>query len=453
MRWMFPCERIPMDNHADAPLISSTMIHQPIFSFRGLMLTGAVLFGSLTISPALEPRTWISLDGRTLDAELIKTEGEIVELKDKEGRILKIPKLSLSFGDLDYIAEYAPQQKSGALGAKPPSNVRIPNPAKEMKFSNKTVKKEAGKLKLGGLTLGYCETPHFKVLYSKGIDPMDTAEQAERFWHDTAFFHGSFAGKFKDRRMALVLAEGVEDYKTITEWYGEILNGAGQTAAAKQILADMDKTGALGLNLPAEYAADNGLLTDATMIRIKMRGQTHGTEAKGVWDSFRCHILAQSMLGFQAGGQSSFAREGQFAIFTGYCYQKEIDLSGASVTVLIQKDTGKSSSTSASYDTGRNWAAELKRRLRKGDVKLNLTVLWGSSANDAKPDDFALAYSFSRFLQSTPARLTAYGKLMERVSTAKQVPDPDGVARIYGLNDAPALEKEWRAYVDSGDFR
>ena len=422
--------------------------------FRRGFLTGAALIALATAAPALEPRTWISLDGRTIDAELIKTEGDIVELKDKENRILKVPKSSLSFGDLDYLAEYAPDEKAGSLGSKPTPPPKIPNPAKEMKFNNKLVKKDAGEMKLGGLAMKFYETPHFKILYSKGVDPSDTAEQAERLWHTTAFFHGSFAGKFKDRRMAIIMADGEKDFKTVGAWYGEILTAAGRTEAANLLRSEWDKGSGMGLALPAEFAESNGLLSDATLIRIKARGkQTMGAEAKGVWDSFRTFVLSKDLLGIQAGGLASFAKEGQFAIFTGYSYHMEIGLTGASATGQIQKNTGKDVSISASYDTGKNWAAELKRRLRKGDVKLNLTILWGSSQNDAKPDDFAMAYSFSRFLQSTPARLTAFGKLMERISTSKQVPDPDGVAKIYGLADGPALEKAWREYVDSGDFR
>ena len=441
-----------MDNSPSSPLIPSTMETPTHFVFRQGFLSGLALITLSLSATALEPRTWISLDGRTMDAELIKTEGDIVELKDKENRTLKVPKSSLSFGDLDYIAEYAPEEKGGSLGDKKVS-VKIPIPAKEMKFNNKSLKKEAGELQIGGLTMKFCETPHFKLFHSKGIDPTDSAEQAERMWHDTAFFHASFAGKFKDRRMAIILAEGEKDFKTILDWYAEVLNSAGHTEVAKDILSAWEDSGARGMTLPAEFAATNGLLADATMIKMRTRGQKSGAEAKGVWDSFRTFVFAQALLGFQAGGQSSFAKEGQFAIFTGYCYQKEIELTGASVTTLLQKDTGKTNASSASYDTGRNWAAELKRRLRKGDVKPSLVVLWGSSSNDAKPDDFAVAYSFSRFLQSTPARLTAYGKLMERVSTAKQVPDPDEVAKIYGLADGAALEKAWLAWVDSGDFR
>ena len=196
-----------MDNPPAAPLISIIMMNRPPLSNRKLLFTGAALFALLNTLPALEPRLWISLDGRTIDAELIKTDGDIVELKDKEGRVLKVPKSSLSFGDLDYIAEYGPEEKKSSLGSKPAGKAKVPNPAKEMKFSPKSVKKDAGEIKLGTLSFQVTETPRFKILTSKGVDPMDTAELAERLWHDMAFFHASFAGKFKDRRMAIILAD------------------------------------------------------------------------------------------------------------------------------------------------------------------------------------------------------------------------------------------------------
>ena len=430
------------------------MMNRPHFSVRRLLLGGAALFSLAATAHALEPRTWISLDGRTIDAELIRTEGDIVELKDKEGRTLKVPKLSLSFGDIDYIAEFAPEEKKNALSPKPAGRVKVPNPAKEMKFSPKVIKKDAGEITLGGAAFRVSESPHFKILYSKGLDPMDTGELAERLWHDTAFFHASFAGKFKDRRMAIILADTDKEFVTLGEWYVEILEASGNTEIAANVKKTWPETGSTNISLPADMATQHGLLTAATVIRSAGRGSTtKGDNAKGVWASFRTHVIAGDLIGLQAGGLSNFAKEGRFAIFTGHSYFKEINLTGESLTGLIQQDTNKKTSSGGGYDNGKNWPGELKRRLRKGDLKPKLFTLFASVANDAKPDDLAMAYSFSRFLQSTPERHTAYGKLMERISTSKQVPDADGIAKIYGLADGAALEKEWLAYVDSGDFR
>ena len=200
----------------------------------GFFAGTAVLFLIVT-SPALEPRTWISLDGRTIDAELIKTEGDTVELKDKDNRTLKVPKTSLSFGDLDYIAEYAPEEKK--LGfAKPAAKAKLPSPAKEMKFVSKSVRKEAGQLQLGEVTLKFAETPRFRIFHSKGVDPADTAELAERLWHDTAFFHASFASKFKNLRMAVIMADGETDFVKLGEWYAGALKTANDTVNSDAVL-------------------------------------------------------------------------------------------------------------------------------------------------------------------------------------------------------------------------
>jgi len=196
--------------------------------------------------------------------------------------------------------------------------------------------------------------------------------------------------------------------------------------------------------------------TEATVIRSAGRGAKPGPlvdSAKGVWAPFRTHTLAGHFLAFQAGGTSSFAKEGIFAIFTGHAFHKEIDLTGQTVTGILHQETGKKTSVAGGYDNGKNWPGELKRRIRKGELKPSLTTLFASSSNDAQPDDLAMAYSFSRFLQSTPERHTAYSKLMERISTSRQVPDLDSIAKIYNLDDGAALEKAWLAWVDSNDFR
>lgn len=430
------------------------MITSSHFPFWHLLCNGVGVLALVVPAFALEPRTWISLDGRTIDAELIKVEGDIVELKNKENTILKLPKLSLSFGDLDYIAEFAPEEKKNPF-AKPAAKAKLPNPAKEMKFVSKNVKKDVGEIKLGAVSFRVAESPRFKILYSKGVDPGDTAELAERLWHDTAFFHSTFAAKFKSHRHAIILAEADVDFPEVGEWYAELLNAAGNTKAAAAISEVWKKTSASSVGLPADMAEANGLLTEATVIRLAGRsGKTPGGDTgKGVWGSFRTHVIAGDLMGIAAGGVAGFAKDGQFMIFTGHSYFKEIDLTGASATGIFNKDTAKKTTASGGYDTGRNWAGELKSRIRKKDVKPNLSALFGSSIDDAKADDLALAYSFSRFLQSTPERHTAYSKLLQRIDTSNQVPDLDAFAKIFGLENATALETAWLDYVNSGDFR
>jgi hypothetical protein len=63
------------------------------------------------------------------------------------------------------------------------------------------------------------------------------------------------------------------------------------------------------------------------------------------------------------------------------------------------------------------------------------------------------AYSFARYLQSSQEKLSAFNKLCERISTSNQIPEPDDIAKFYGLDDTAALEKAWTAYVESAEFR
>ena len=76
------------------------------YRFPALLAAGVALFALPVFnSTALEPRTWLSIDGRMIEAELIRPLGDSVELRDKDGRVIKVPKSQLSFGDLDYAEE------------------------------------------------------------------------------------------------------------------------------------------------------------------------------------------------------------------------------------------------------------------------------------------------------------------------------------------------------------
>ena len=79
-------------------------------------------------------------------------------------------------------------------------------------------------------------------------------------------------------------------------------------------------------------------------------------------------------------------------------------------------------------------------------------VLFGSSTNDADPEDLAMAYSFSRFVQSSQSGLAGLGKLMESVRQSKAIPDSDGTAPFFGYANGEALEKAWIEWMNSSAF-
>jgi len=434
------------------------------FISRALMVCRAG--GSLVIvavaltATAAEPRTWISLDGRTLEAELLRRTGAEVELRDLEGRVFRIPLTSLSFGDQDYVNEFAPEEKSkapilGGGGAKP----KLPNPAREAKIDTKVFKKDAGFFPVNNHTYAVCETPHFKVLYIKPMDPMDVAELAERLWIDTAFFHSTFAQKWKDRKMAIMLVNDQLAYEYVGNWYADLIKETGNIDAANKTRATWPRSASGTISLPANMADHNGVFTQMRVFRAFEPGRS-ATESsrpnfiKGVWIPFRAHCLASDMLNVQAGGVSSIGKDGSFAIFAGHAYYKEILLTGKSETSLLRAvGTNNDVSDVGGFKDARTWAGELKKRVKKGDAKTDLKALFGKDRDSADDVTTVLAYSFARFLQHSQEHLASFNRLCERISTSNQIPEPDDIAKFYGLEDGAALEKAWSDYILSTEFR
>ena len=82
-----------------------------------LCLAAGTLF-TLFLTPLAQGRTWTNLQGKKLEAEFIRLDGQKAVLKRSGGQTVSIPLSQLSREDRDFIAE---QEKGGAL----PSN--IPN--------------------------------------------------------------------------------------------------------------------------------------------------------------------------------------------------------------------------------------------------------------------------------------------------------------------------------------
>lgn len=91
---------------------------QSIFarSSRWLVMALVALTGSL------EARTFTSTDGRTLEAEVVKIEGEAAVLKLANGRSVTVPFKLLVEGDQAYLKEWAKQE---ALNRIPRVGVKI----------------------------------------------------------------------------------------------------------------------------------------------------------------------------------------------------------------------------------------------------------------------------------------------------------------------------------------
>lgn len=442
------------------------------YRFPALLAAGVALFALPVFnSTALEPRTWLSIDGRMIEAELIRPLGDSVELRDKDGRVIKVPKSQLSFGDLDYVEENAPADKTAAtLGSKPAGKVKLPNPAKEVKIDTKTFKKEAGDFKVNERTYRVCETPHFKVLYMKPTDPMDIAELAERLWIDTAFFHSTFIPKWVDRKMAILLVNDQEAYEDAGSWFADMVAETGTPEAkesAERIRKTWPQSAAGGIQLPQAQADEQKVFGQIRVIRAFRQQRTIDGNGKitvgkpqpikGVWVPFNTNILASDMIDIQAGGVGGATAEGAFAVFTGHAYYKEILLNGKSETSMLgTQGSGKDVTSTGGFQSDKSWAPELKKMIKKEpawEPAKNLDEVFRVKGNDASSRNVVFAYAFCRFLQSTPERLSAFNKLCQKIDVANQVPDIEEIAKLYGYADAAALKKAWIAWMDSGEFR
>jgi len=434
-------------------------------SLPAMVAAAAMLWLSAPTAFALEMRTWLSVDGRMLEAELVRQVGADVELRDKDGKVLKLAKSSLSFGDLDYIAENAPADTATkALGGAPGAKPKVPSPAKEVKVDTKTFKKVAGDFKINSRTYRVCETPHFKVMYMRPVDPMDMAELAERLWVDTAFFHSTFIPKWHDRKMGILLVNDDEAYEDAGSWFADMISESGNKDEAEKIRKTWPESSAGTIQMPQAQADEKGVFNSIKVFRaytipatIDANGKvTKGKPqlVKGVWDSFRTRGIAQAMLSTQAGSLNSTSKEGIFAIFTGFAFYKEISLTGKSVTLLLgTKGTGKDVTTSAGFQQDKNWPTELKKMIRKGaEWKPNLTNLFAATGESPSTPDIVFSYAFSRFLQSTPDRITAFNKLCQTIDVANQVPGLEEIAKLYGYDSASALETAWVTWMDSSEF-
>ncbi len=427
-----------------------------------LILAVATL-AAATISHALEQRTWTSLDGRTLEAELVRADAEKVDLKDKTGRTFTVKRAQLSKADQDYLTEMAP--KTGSLpfsGEKKPG--AVPNPAKEAKIDTKTFVKrtEVFKMEKPAHEFFVLETPHFLILHPEKVDAKDVGELAERVWLDMNFFHPTFGQKFKDRRMAVFLAGDEETYNDIGMWYAEMVastgNGLGNDQAAEaagRIKATWPQSAAGGVRLSQDLVDKYQVLSLARVFRnYQKEGSGKEKEIKGVWIPFRVHCLASDMVGIQAGGVSDFGAKGYHALTLGHAYFKEIQLTGRSETsILNATGTDNKVGSTGGFQNAKNWPDELKKLIRRKDLTPTLGEIYKLTAANGTPGTNVLAYSFARFLQSTPDRIAMWAKLLEQIDTASQVPEANDLAKALGYTDANALEAAWAEWLRSSEFR
>lgn len=409
-------------------------------------------------SLALEPRTWIILDGRIIEAELQKVSGNLVSILDTTGKQVQLDKSWLSIGDNEYIKEYFPDAKATGVGSTASAAVQLPQPAKTAKIDPKTFTLKAGTFALPSDSYDVLETQHFKVMYQKPVDPRDVGELAERLWLDAAFFHATFPQKFRKEKMAIFLAPSDSHYDRIGQWYADLYAKAGKPEIAAKIGATWPQSASGSLQLTIDVARQNGVIEHARVFRAYRKGASPTQKPdmiRGVWVPFFVHCLAGDMLDVQAGGVSGFGAKGWYAVDSGHAYYKEISLTGKSETSLLrtQSVTARDVSSIGGFQDVKNWAGELKKLVRKGDVKPTMENIYLLTLDGADAKGNVLGYAWARYLQSSLPKLAAFNKLIERVSASNQMPEPGDLAKIYGFEDTAAMEADFMKYLTSTDFR
>ena len=417
-----------------------------------LLLPAAIIGMSSTLH-ALEMRTWTSADGRTLQAEFVSFDGTTVTVKDPTGRRMSFNKAKLSQGDLDYIKDVAPAV-AAPLGAVKPG--KVSNPAKDAKIDASQFK-PAGKFEIPQATFDVLETPHFKIMHSPKAKPAELAELAERLWLDTAFFHPTFSQKFTQRKQAIFLVDEETTYLAIGQWYAKLLGDIGNAEAANQVSKSWSRSAAGSVQLPSDIADKNGVLPAARVFRsYEPTGDPDNKRAekvKGVWVPFRVHCIASDLLDVQTGSVSNFGSGGYFALATGYAYYKEVSLTGKSETSLLSSQSVEDVKATGGFTGADGWPEELKKQIRRKDITPQLSILTGLTPQNTSAAKNVLAYSFIHFLNSSPERTAGWAKLVERISTSNQVPEPDDMAKLLGFENAAAMEKAWIDYLSGSSFR
>ena len=64
-----------------------------------------------------------------------------------------------------------------------------------------------------------------------------------------------------------------------------------------------------------------------------------------------------------------------------------------------------------------------------------------------------LAYGWARYLQSSIPKMTAFSKLVEKIASSRQVPEPDDFAKAYGFENGAKMEADFQKWIASTEFR
>jgi len=111
---------------------------------------------TLSLIPPAQGRVWTNLQGKTLEADFVRLDGQKAMLKRPGGQTVSIPLSQLSRKDRDFIAE---QGKGGTVSANPADNYHQPWPRTVKcpdNFKVETIQEKPGEY--------IYETPHFRFI-------------------------------------------------------------------------------------------------------------------------------------------------------------------------------------------------------------------------------------------------------------------------------------------------
>jgi hypothetical protein len=410
--------------------------------------SGLLAFLLLPALDAAETRIWTSRKGSTIEAELLRFDETNATLLAAGNKQIVLPMADLSIADRQFMVENV------GADAKILVSGEIGEPEKQVKIDSSTFKK----LKESNLIFGtdsesayeLMESEHFLIATAGGVRAQAIAETAERMWHGMAFQHMNFRRDWGDKRMLILLVEDREAYTALGKWWTGLLKEKGNTEGAANVSAAWDRVGSTMVTLPDEMADKHKVFPAVRVFNVK-----EDTLFKKPMGSFLVFSMAGVLLDRQLGNISSYGVEGLFAVNTGHSYYKEISLTGKSETSLLSAaGTGEAEvKEKKGFGDASDWAKTLRGLVKKGEIKCEVDPMFKVKNEDVTPEQLALMYSFSAYMESTPARLACYASMVRRIESSKQIPVPEEIAKIFGFETVAALEADWKLFVTEGKFK
>ncbi len=397
---------------------------------------------------AADTRIWTSRKGSTIEAELLRFDETTAILLAAGNKQIPLPMADLSIADRQWLVENS--------GADPKILVagEVGEPEKQVKIDSSTFKKLKEKNLLFGTEsesdYDLLETEHFLIASAGDVRAPAMAETAERMWHGMAFQHMNFRRDWADKKMLIFVIEKPAVYAALGKWYIAYLKEKGEGEVAGKVSASWDRVSGTSINLPEEMAEKHNVFPDARVFQVK-----DGSLFKRPMGSFMVHCMANTLLDRQMGNISSYGVEGLFAVTTGHSYYKEISLTGKSETQMISVEGSDNDliKEKKGFDEGASWARTLRSLVKKGDIKCEVAPMFGWKLDTLKPEQLALMYSFSAYMESTPARLACFAAMVRRIESSKQIPVPEEIAKIFGFETVAALEADWKLFITEGKFK